>query len=311
MPKYKVLVCQFPGSNTTHPEVGDYLAGLQYRMAQDPRIGEENVMAWKKSDTPITMTRNEALVVAEHRGADYVVMIDSDMHPDCIHERDGGKPFWQTSWDFMLANPRAAMIAAPYCGPPPNESVYIFRWNTSQDQRPNPNMTLEMYDRHTASTQRGIQPVAALPTGLCIINMAAIRDLPHPRFDYEWKDRHGMGEKKCDACGHAIPGERVFKASTEDVFFSRNLWYRGWPVYCNWDAWAGHYKLKLVGPPQRIPIDSFPQMMRTWASDLPPLKIPDPYVHGAPRAEFNLEATDGVCVGNEHGMNRVFAAVEG
>jgi hypothetical protein len=93
MPRFKVLVCQFPGGNATHPAVGDYLAGLMYRMAQDPRIGVDGVMAWKKSDTPITMTRNEALVVAEGRGADYVVMVDSDLHPDCVDASQGRSPF--------------------------------------------------------------------------------------------------------------------------------------------------------------------------------------------------------------------------
>jgi hypothetical protein len=188
------------------------------------------------------------------------------------------------------------MIAAPYCGPPPVESVYVFRNQTMQDQSPNPNFALEMYDRHTASTMRGIQECAALPTGLCLINMAAVRDLPHPRFDYEWKDRHGVMESKCPTCCHPVPGERVQKASTEDVFFSRNLTYKGWPIHVNWDAWAGHYKLKMVGPPQRIPVDSFPAMLRKWADHLPPAGMNDPYAGAAPAALSNT-AADGVSAG--------------
>jgi hypothetical protein len=244
------------------------------------------------------MTRNQALVRAEAAGVDYVVMIDSDMHPDVLnpHENKWVKPFWGSSWEYMLEN-RCGMIAAPYCGPPPEECVYVFRWNTQQDQRPNPNMRLEMYDRDTASKMRGIQRAAALATGLCIINMKAVLELkkrPGPWFDYEWKDRNGAAEVKCEHCLSPIPGERVDKGSTEDVFFSRNLDYAGWPIYCNWDAWAGHYKLKLVGPPQMVPQNSFPQMMRRWADDLPAAKIPNPYPDKVPAADVDTTACDTV-----------------
>lgn len=296
MPKYRVQICQFPGGNSTHPAASDYVGGLFHRLAIDPRIGVDNVIPWRMSDTPIPMTRNMALVSAEINKADYVVMIDSDMHPDGMSPADGGKLFWESSWEFMLANPNAGMIAAPYCGPEPDACVYVFRWNTQHDQQPNPNTRIEMYDRHTAAFETGIKQVAALPTGLCIINMRAVADMRHPRFDYEWKDRHGRGEQKCQTCGHPMAHERVAKASTEDVFFSRNMQQgrgdgKGWPIYCNWDAWAGHYKLKCVGPPQKLPMDFFPQMARRWASQAPELGMVDPYPP-MPEAAVTMTASD-------------------
>lgn len=295
MPKYRVMVAQFPGNNSTHPAASDYVAAVMYKMSNDPRIGVENVVPWRKSDTPITMTRNLCLVAAEMNRCDYVVMIDSDMGPDCVSTENGGKPFWESSWEFMLANPKAGMIAAPYCGPSPSECVYVFRWNSDQDQIPNPNARIEMYDRHTASFLSGIKMAAALPTGLCIINMRAVADMPHPRFEYEWKDHKGDMEKKCQTCGHPIPHERVEKASTEDVFFSRNMQSGcrgkpGWPIYCNWDAWAVHYKLTAVGPPRRLPMDFFPQSSRRWADEAPPLGMADPYP--TPEAAVEGSASD-------------------
>lgn len=303
MPKYRVMLAQFPGGNSTHVEPPMYYTRVFYKLATDPTVGPENVMSFVKSDTPITMTRNQALAKAQAENCDYCVMIDSDMHPDCISPNDGAKPFWETSWDFIRNN-KCGMIAAPYCGPPPEESVYIFRWQTQQDQRPNVNMKLEMYDRHTASTLRGIQEVAALPTGLCIIDMRAVKELKHPWFDYEWKDRYGRGEEKCPHCCSPIPGERMDKASTEDVYFSRNLWYAGWPVHCNWDAWAGHYKQKLVGPPQRIPVNAFPQMMREWAKELPPAKIANPYPELPGTAKIDVGASDIVPTCGGHAAPR-------
>lgn len=298
MPKFKVQVCQFPGGNSTHPAASDYVTALVLQMAQDQRIGIENVIPWRKSDTPITMTRNQALVSSLEHGADYCVMIDSDMHPDLISPNDGAKPFWQSSWEFMLANRQAGMIAAPYCGPMPESCVYVFRWNTLHDQKPNPNARIEMYDRHSAAFLTGIQQVAALPTGLCIINMAAVREMRMPWFDYEWKDRAGRAERKCQSCGHPTPHERSQKASTEDVFFSRNMQSIGnadgstrWPIFCNWDAWAGHYKLTLIGPPQKLDADFFPQCSRRWSDKAPALKGTDPYAD-LPAGEVTMEASD-------------------
>ena len=300
MPQFRVQVCQFPGGNSTHPAASDYLAGLYPKLIGDPRIGPNNVIAWRRSDTPITMTRNQALISAEQNRADYVVMIDSDMHPDIVSANDGGKPFWDTSWQFMLDNPNAGMIAAPYCGPEPDACVYVFRWQTMQHQMPNPNTRIEMYDRHTASFLTGIQQAAALPTGLCIINMKPVYtgELKKPWFDYEWKDRHGTGETKCQTCGHPIPGERADKASTEDVFFSRNMQSIGgpdnkakYPIYCNWDSWAGHYKLKCIGPPQRLPMDFFPAQARRWADAAPTLPMADPYPK-TPDLEVTMTASD-------------------
>ena len=46
------------------------------------------------------------------------------------------------------------------------------------------------------------------------------------------------------------------KASTEDVYNTREISMAGVakghgnPVFVNWDAWAGHVKLKIVGKPR-------------------------------------------------------------
>lgn len=295
MPQYKVLLCQFPGNRQTHIEPTLWVARTVWQMSNDPTIGSLNLDLFHKSDTPITMTRNQALAKAEIWGADYVVMIDSDMLPDCVGPHDGGKPFWDVAWPFIREN-RCGMIAAPYVGPAPEECVYVFRNNTVQDQQPNPNFKLEMYDRDTASKMRGVQKAAALATGLCIIDMRAVKDLRKPYFDYEWKDRNGRGEDRCPHCHTAIPGERVDKASTEDVFFSRNLTYVGWPIYCTWDSWAAHIKYKYCGPPQRIPAEMFPQTMRKWANAMPAGDVPDPYVDPTVSAAVNTQAVDAVAV---------------
>jgi hypothetical protein len=244
------MIAQFPGGGVTTMHTSPWLLETYAKMRDDPRIGVGNVMLWQVADTPITMTRNKCLVVAEQQGVDFVLMLDNDMHFDLPY--GDAKPFWDEAFPFAINHPGPCVIGAPYCGPPPNENVYVFRFENTQSDDPNPNFLLRPYDRHHAATLHGIQRVAALPTGLMLIDMRAVKVLPHPRFYYEWTDT-----------------THSEKASTEDVTFSRDLTYAGVPLYCTWDSWAGHIKPKMVAKPQEIPSDVVPQWIAERAAELP------------------------------------------
>jgi hypothetical protein len=85
-------------------------------------------------------------------------------------------------------------------------------------------------------------------------------DSDKPWFYYEWADKY------CAA-----------KASTEDVTQTRDLSMVGTqklgysPVYCNWDAWAGHWKPKCVGKPQVLAAkDISNKMKQCWEANVDP-----------------------------------------
>lgn len=256
--RVKVMVAWFPYGHVIDDRAAAYVASLTPRLMKDSRI--ETYALWSEADTPITMTRNKCLTDAETWGADFVLMLDSDNIPDCDVGRDPlAKPFWESSFDFMMdmemrrkLDPQTdpslpCVIAAPYSGPPPHEITYIFDWVNHQNAAANPDFALEMVPRHEAALRRGIQRAAALPTGVMLIDMRAVKRLAHPRFYYEWKD-HTQSQK----------------ASTEDVTFSRDLTYAGIPIYCNWDAWAAHIKQKVVGRPVNIPVEWVPKHLQQW-----------------------------------------------
>ena len=184
--------------------------------------------------------------MAREYGLDILIMVDSDMKPDL-----GDEPFFDSSFDYLVKHydKGPVCIGAPYCGPPPDECVYVFRWQNQESDSANPDFQLEAYDRHTASKLAGIQECAALPTGLIMYDMRCF-DITEPKskddnswFYYEWMDQYATR-----------------KASTEDVTMTRDLAIAGTrvlgynPVLCNWNAWAGHWKPKCVGPP--IMLDS-------------------------------------------------------
>jgi hypothetical protein len=233
MSQYHVMIAQFPYGDSTHPAVGKWLAETTCQMMNDPRIGLGRVHLWDKADTPVSMVRNECMVVAEENNVDFVVMVDSDMIPDVHSGEDGAKPFWETAFDFAVNHDGPCVIGAPYCGGPPHENVMIFRWTDFQTGGADANFLLAQYSRYEAVSLTGIERVAALPTGLMLVDMRAIRKLPHPRFYYEYKDHR-----------------QIAKASTEDVTFSRDLGLQGVPLYVAWDCWAGHYKSKVVVKPK-------------------------------------------------------------
>jgi hypothetical protein len=231
------------GISSEVPDVREWMVPLVAEASRDPRI--ENIRIWNLADTPITMTRNRAVLQAREYGVDVLVMIDSDMKPDL----EGSKKFFPSSFDFLYDHydKGPVVIGAPYCGPPPMECVYVFEWRDMQTGHPNPDFQLKMYERTQAVKMAGIQPCAALPTGLIMYDMRAFEvtepktEEDKPWFYYEFPNKY-----------------QAEKASTEDVTMTRDLSLAGTeklgynPVFCNWDAWAGHWKPKCVGKPQFI-----------------------------------------------------------
>lgn len=255
--KLKVGFAFFPyggngGTSSEVPDIRDWICETLAKIRRDDRISE--VAHRNFSDTPITMTRNAAVVWAREQNVDVLVMVDSDMQPDCERDEDPlAKPFWDTSFDFIYQNWSKGphVVCAPYCGPPPVSNVYVFQWALDENDCPNTPPRLEAYTREEASRLGGILPCAAQPTGLIMFDMRAF-ELTDPLktktqngwFYYEWYDPFASQ-----------------KASTEDVTATRDIAMAGHAVlgrdviFCNWDAWAGHWKPKLMRKPRQIAIE--------------------------------------------------------
>jgi len=268
--KYKVMIAFFSyggngGMKSEHPDVRDWLVRTLFAAKKDPRISE--TICVEMADTPITMCRNKAVLDARECSADILVMIDSDMCPDC---EPGAPKWWDTAFNFLdsMYDKMPVVIGAPYCGPPPMENIYVFRWQNCATNNPDEcDMQLKAFTRYEAALQSGTRQVSALPTGLIMYDMRVFELInPTPRyrqlrdlgltsseaaracpkwFDYEWTDEFGSD-----------------KGSTEDVLNTRDLSLAGVqkygqnPVYCTWDCWAGHWKPKLVRKPQILTADS-------------------------------------------------------
>lgn len=242
---FSVMFARFPYGGTDRISVTDWLVGAVVSCKLDPRVSSVYHIAI--NDTPITMSRNKAVEAAKAAKADYLVMVDSDMLPDAylpsnknrLDTDSSARPFWDSSWEFMLRHREhgPCMVGSPYCGPSPHQNVYVFRWATFQNDHPNADLRIEQYTREEAVIRSGFEEVACLPTGLVIIDMRVFDNplVNPPYFTYEYTDKYEMK-----------------KASTEDCVFTRDLNMANIPLYCNWDAWSGHWKQQCVGRPKPI-----------------------------------------------------------
>ncbi len=228
------------------PDVHEWLLQVVPKIKDDPRI--EQVFFKDFSDTPITMTRNAAVLWNRSMGCDLQLMIDSDMLPDPYRRETWARPFWDSSFNYLYEHydKGPVFVMAPYGGPPPTELTYIFYWKSMQSAHPDDkDFELAMYTREHAASLTGIAEIAAGPTGLGLID-TRLYDLMEPGdedefswFYYEWDDKY-----------------QASKSSTEDVTFTRDASFFGIhalgynPMKCNWDAWAGHWKPKCVAKPQ-------------------------------------------------------------
>ena len=251
MQKFNLMTARFPGNSQEHPESSSYIINLMPLLFRDDRIAR--IDNWYTVDTPIDMVRNLCVQTALDNDVDYLLMIDSDMSPDCV---PGAPSFWRTAWEFAMrcratenmlytADPPPPedqffrtcppiTIAAPYCGPPPVESCYIMKWGSKETGGADISTQLKQFDRDEAARMTGITEVAALPTGLILYDTRVFRMLTPPWFRYEYGD----------------PPYNTRKITTEDVWQTRNASMQGMPQFAAWDCWAAHIKPKLVPKPQ-------------------------------------------------------------
>lgn len=227
-----------------------YTHAVSNALRDHPRVAE--VFVSYSHGYPTDRCRNEVLMESVRKNHDFVLMLDDDMAPDIGLRPDmrdaEAVPFMPAALDFALEHEGPCVVAAPYCSSPPEQNVVVMKNRVVYpDQPPAMGTKLDKYTRDEAADQTGIKEVAALPTGVMLIDARVTKVLPTPWFYYEYTDPHNT---------------RL--ASTEDVVFSRNLSWLGVPQYCAWSSWAGHQKRYLTGKPVLSPVVQVPQAI--WKS---------------------------------------------
>jgi len=243
---FDIAFCTFPYTGVVRKEAARYMVTNALAMRREPRVGR--IIPIEVDDTPITMARNLAVRTALDEGADFIMMLDSDMSPDCeLDESPDALPFFDSTFEFMVEHYHKngpCVVFAPYCGVPPTENIYVFRWCNTESHAPGVGggpVSLEQFTREDAAMRTGFEQVGAGATGLIIYDARIFRD---PHYKPEWFYYDYGDEFKSN------------KASTEDVANLRDISSLGYPVYVNWHAWAAHMKVKKVRKPVIPTLDS-------------------------------------------------------
>lgn len=327
--KLDVLIAMFAyggngGVATIIPEVGLWVGERLNEMRHDERIGRVSIARY--GDIPLTMERNRVVKDAIDGGYDVIMMLDSDNHPDLyLGKTPWAKPFWKSSFDFLYERHMRgipSVICAPYCGPPPHptsggqENVYVFYAEDNETGNPESFFKFNAYDRNTAAQMRGIQEIAAGPTGVIVYSTSALQLMPVGKMSpSQVMDAYSKGELSQERALRLLRMQSWFfyeftdqyqtrKASTEDVTNTREIQLAGIAkhkqpvVFCNWDAWAGHWKPKCVGMPMPIRMehinDMYIEAVQNPTSALDEVRdlnfeVPDGDPHPQPEADPDPE----------------------
>ena len=177
--------------------------------------------------------------MAKDKGASYLLFVDPDMEPDIEEGRADGKalPFFQSSLNMLeklkagkiegMPEGSLGIIGAPALSGPPDFMVNV--------QMPDDDVKCK-YRRATieeaiAKTSM-IERVVAIGTGLMLIPMAVFDKAKTPYFEDKYND----------------PLKR-FVYSSQDTSFCFNCNNNGVSVWCNWYAWARHWKTCPIDRP--------------------------------------------------------------
>ena len=261
------------GISSEHPDIREWWVQTVLKMKADPRVG--NIDMQTISDTPITMTRNQAVKIARKNGSHICLFVDSDQSPK-LHEREPWyKPFWDVAFNEVYDHygKGPLVVAAPYCGPPQfSENVYVFQWDALANHSEETGVNMTQYTRAQASMMRGVQECAALPTGMILYDMRAFELIePSDLSQREVLQKFSRGEMSEVEALDALSGGYFHyewkscredeKGSTEDVQNTRDISLAGMlklgynPIRCAWDSWIGHHKPWCVGKPKKYGVE--------------------------------------------------------
>lgn len=264
--KKKISVCvyRFPYGFQEHSTTVNWLMNALFTLHNHPAV--HTVCTEVINDTPVDMSRNRAIRHALDNKIDYAIFIDSDMFPDYLLQQKTPDTkaiaFLPAALDFALELGKPCVVGAPYCSSPPEEMVLVMRWRQRETDCPDGECKLDKYTREETIGLEGFEEVAGLGTGLLLIDLKAVAEIPAPWFSYQWKDK-----------------EHTWKASTEDVVFTRDLSLAGVPQYCFWSAWAGHWKPKMVSRPTGLPVSAVPLRMQKAVETAMNRKFNEQYGH--------------------------------
>jgi hypothetical protein len=229
-----IFLARFPGpSGIEYRESVDYCMRLQAAAYKDPRVGIFQFDS--EPHLQIDVARNAAVEKAKTAGADLLIMIDNDMQPDHVAPHIASKrqffpdllDLLETKWTRDSLNPM--IVGVPYRTGAPFYLPLGYYLQPGNDEYGDPVHDLAEIPEDSAMIMRGIQLAPAVAAGLLAITMDVFSFLHLPYFELKTNE------------------SRTKLRNTEDLTFCGDAFASGIKCYCNWDAWAVHWKRSPIG----------------------------------------------------------------
>lgn len=196
----------------------------------------------------IHCARNTSARQALESNCDFLLMCDPDMQPDARlfndrlpadrqpEAREWAKPFVFSSLDFMLST-CSAIVAAPAVGAPPENKINVWPARDGGELK-------RMSHQEMAEIEPGFQRVAAVGTGLMLVDCNLFRNMPQPWFEDAYQPDQVDPET-----GAVIRDPQFDVTRSQDTNFCIKADAMRARTYVNHFAPAGHIKPKSWLPP--------------------------------------------------------------
>jgi len=220
------------GYHQEYTEVGVWQAYLSFELR---RVCHKARFTIDTVDTArILLARNQLVRRARLNRADYLLMIDPDMIPDCrLGYWPEAESFMESSWRKLQECPRC-VLAAPCRGAGPTHDGPQ-RWRVHVFQKGEGEETLIRMETQDAAMLRGWQEVEAIGSGMMLIPMAVFN-----RLDEDAEQR-GLGVVPYFDDVYEDQAKTEIRY-TQDIYFCLRCRKAGIPIYANFSAWAGHWQ---------------------------------------------------------------------
>jgi len=224
MPKYRVMVGRPCSSGSHRAEIGNWLIEVATVSVGHPRI--EDVVHVPIQQCGTDIARNRLVAAARKHAIDVLYMVDDD------HRIPEG--WFLAAFDFLTAHSGPAVIGCPYVCAPPEEEVQVFEWASKESRCAGTPWGIARVGREDAARRKGIERVDNIGTGCIAYRVDAFDRVEPPYYAYSYNADH------------------TAHVETEDCYCHRHLAAAGVPIFCAWDYWLDHYKLKRCEKPVRV-----------------------------------------------------------
>lgn len=210
-----------------HPDVRRWAVAASLILNASPVVGR--VHMFDVCSSRIILNRNTTIQAAKKRNCRWVLMCDPDMSPDVYAGSiEGQREFllpslaWARLWYHQHG--RGCVVGAPASCGPPSFKLNIFGITAEGE--------MKQLEENDLPAEPSFEAIAAIGTGLILIDMKVFDHLPVPYFNDEYRDR-----------------EMTQVATGQDIYFGRECNRHGISVFANWYSWAGHWKTCCLGRP--------------------------------------------------------------